>query len=50
MSRPVDEDTVRQLAAVVGIEIPRPCLPGVAENLRLLMDHAAKLDDAELAR
>ena len=45
----VDQDTVHELAKVAGIDIPDACLPGVADTLRLLMEHSARLDEAEVA-
>lgn len=49
MSGPIDENTAIELARVAGLDLPDACLPGVAENLRLLMQHGAKLDEAEAA-
>lgn len=41
---PADPDIVLRLAAMIGIDLPEPCVPGVTANLALLADHAARLD------
>jgi len=39
-----DPDVVAALAATVGIDLPKACVPGVAANLALLAEHAGRLD------
>jgi len=39
-----DARTAIDWAAALGLELPAECLPGVIENLRLLAEHAARLD------
>jgi len=43
----IDEDGVKALAALIDLDIPEPCLPAVAANLRLLATHLARLPDVE---
>lgn len=42
-----EEAAVIAWAALVGLEIPAPCLPGVAANLDLLRDHYRRLQAAD---
>lgn len=43
----IDPETIAAWAAMVDLTIPDACLPGVAANLVLLRDHAARLDEGE---
>ena len=37
-----------QAAALIGLDIPVPCRAGVAENVRILAGHAARVLDFDL--
>ncbi len=49
MSEPIaiDPETIARWAAMVDLVIPEDCLAGVAANLAILHDHAARIDAAE---
>ncbi len=42
--KPADPAFVYALAATIGIDLPDACVAGVAANLALLAEHAARLD------